>query len=68
MDEYDDEGLTCHTAPGVVFTNGRPEGALPLRLAPANLKRKVAGLPVVGKELFERVMSQAAAGKNGAQR
>ena len=20
MEEYDDEGLTCHTAPGVVFT------------------------------------------------
>ena len=33
-----------------------------------NLKRKVAGLPVVGKELFERVMQQAAAGKNGAQK
>ena len=30
-----------------------------------NLKRKVAGLPVVGRELFERVMAQAGAASAG---
>ena len=69
MDEYDDEGLTCHTAPGVVFTTMDDlKEHYRSDWHRYNLKRKVAGLPVVGKELFERVMQQAAAGKNGAQK
>ena len=69
MDEYDDEGLTCHTAPGVEFTTMYDlKEHYRSDWHRYNLKRKVAGLPVVGKELFERVMQQAAAGKNGAQK
>jgi pre-60S factor REI1 len=67
MEEYDDEGLTCHTAPGVVFTTMDDlKEHYRSDWHRYNLKRKVAGLPVVGNELFERVMQQAAAGKNGS--
>ena len=68
-DDYEDEGLTCHTAPGVTFTTmDELKEHYRSDWHRYNLKRKVAGLPVVGRELFERVMQQAAAGKNGAQK
>ena len=63
--EYDDEPLTCHTAPGVAFTS---MDALKEHYKSDwhryNLKRKVAGLPVVGQDLFLRVMQQASNQQN----
>mmetsp|Transcript_22877 Transcript_22877/g.77854 ORF Transcript_22877/g.77854 Transcript_22877/m.77854 type:complete len:301 (-) Transcript_22877:238-1140(-) len=55
-------GLTCQTAPGVVFET-RDELLEHYRSEwhTYNLKRKVAGLPLVGKVLFERVAAQSAA-------
>jgi pre-60S factor REI1 len=59
-DEYEEEGLTCHTAPGVVFTSmDELKEHYRSDWHRYNLKRKVALLPTVGKELFERVMAQA---------
>lgn len=64
-DEYEEEGLTCHTAPGVVFTSmDELKEHYRSDWHRYNLKRKVALLPVVGKELFERVMAQAGAAKS----
>ena len=61
-DEYEEEGLTCATAPGVVFTDmDELKEHYRSDWHRYNLKRKVAGLPVVGQELFERVMAQAGA-------
>jgi len=61
-DEYEEDGLSCHTAPGVVFTSMDDlKEHYRSDWHRYNLKRKVAGLPVVGKELFERVMVQAGA-------
>ena len=59
--EYAEEALTCHTAPGVEFTTMEDlKEHYRSDWHRYNLKRKVAGLPVVGKELFQRVMQQAA--------
>ena len=59
--EYEEEALTCHTAPGVAFgTMEELKEHYRSDWHRYNLKRKVAGLPVVGKELFQRVMAQAA--------
>ena len=65
-DDYEDEGLTCHTAPGVTFTTmDELKEHYRSDWHRYNLKRKVAGLPVVGRELFERVMAQAGAASAG---
>lgn len=63
-DTYEEEGLTCHTAPGVVFTSMEElKEHYRSDWHRYNLNRKVALLPVVGKELFERVVAQAGAAK-----
>ena len=55
--EYEDEPLTCHTAPGVSFTTMEElKEHYKSDWHRYNLKRKVAGLPVVGNDLFQRVM------------
>ena len=67
--EFEEEGLTCHTAPGVAFaTMDELKAHYRSDWHRYNLKRKVAGLPVVGKELFERVMAQAGADQRGGGR
>ena len=56
------DSLSCHTAPGVIFTHvDELKAHYKSDWHRYNLKRKVAGLPVVGQELFLRVMAQAAA-------
>ncbi|EEH57006.1 uncharacterized protein MICPUCDRAFT_47346 [Micromonas pusilla CCMP1545] len=67
-DEYEDDGLTCNTAPGVTFLDmDELKEHYRSDWHRYNLKRKVAGLPVVGKELFERVMAQAAGAKEAGK-
>ena len=67
--EYEEEALTCHTAPGVEFTTMEDlKEHYRSDWHRYNLKRKVAGLPVVGKDLFERVMQQAAGAAGDVKR
>ena len=67
--EYEEEALTCHTAPGVAFTTmDELKAHYRSDWHRYNLKRKVAGLPVVGEALFQRVMQQAAGAAGEAKR
>ena len=67
--EYEEEALTCHTAPGVAFTTmDELKAHYRSDWHRYNLKRKVAGLPVVGVALFQRVMQQAAGAAGEAKR
>ena len=65
-DHYEDEVLRFHRAPGVsITTMDELKEHYRSDWHRYNLKRKVAGLPVVGRELFERVMAQAGAASAG---
>ena len=62
MEETDDDAWCARRSQGVVFdTMDALKQHYKSDWHRYNLKRNVAGLPVVGKDLFERVMRQAAA-------
>jgi pre-60S factor REI1 len=62
-------GLTCATAPGVEFSSYDDlKQHYKTDWHRYNLKRKVAGLPMVSLDLFERVVNHATALQESAER